>query len=275
MQTTSRQKWNKQGAKTFLVSTPSGPAPHYITVYPASTAFTYLESMLLQVTPRLIDTALDIVLDRPMAEDIVQHTLFNAYLHFGNGTLYVLTLPEDHLWIQGSTYVSDIAAKLGKKTIENWLQGNSTDSAISSLPVEHIENLEAWLCTAVHNTAINYYHKRKRWYAFCTTFSSLLPVPDPHFDNPEQTLLRAEQCAQVRAYVQALPSQYREVIELRYWEEHSFQTIADILQRPIGTVRCQAQRGLHMLGQVLREQRSIKDGKVERWHKRSHIPFAS
>lgn len=71
--------------------------------------------------------------------------------------------------------------------------------------------------------------------------------------DPAHTVLRAEQDARVRAAVAALDEPYREVVALRFFGERSLLEIAEVTDRPLGTVKTHLHRGLARLRSVLED----------------------
>ena len=69
-------------------------------------------------------------------------------------------------------------------------------------------------------------------------------------EGPGEQLLRAEQVEQVRLAIGRLDEQYRAIIVLREMEGCCYETIAEILNLPLGTVRSR----LHRARLQLREQ---------------------
>lgn len=65
--------------------------------------------------------------------------------------------------------------------------------------------------------------------------------------DPAAEAVTAERGAAVRDAVARLPEPYREVVTLRYFADLSPASIAEVLQRPEGTVRAQLHRGLARL----------------------------
>jgi len=65
--------------------------------------------------------------------------------------------------------------------------------------------------------------------------------------DPAAEAVTAERGAAVRDAVARLPEPYREVVTLRYFADLSPATIAEVVQRPEGTVRAQLHRGLARL----------------------------
>jgi RNA polymerase sigma-70 factor (ECF subfamily) len=60
--------------------------------------------------------------------------------------------------------------------------------------------------------------------------------------DPEEALINDQKIATLRKIVNQLKSPYREMIELRYYKEYSYEEIASELKLPIGTVKAQLYR---------------------------------
>jgi len=52
-----------------------------------------------------------------------------------------------------------------------------------------------------------------------------------------------------------LPPRDRAIVVLRYWEDHSLETTADLLDLPIATVKQQSSRSLAKLRLLLQDER--------------------
>ena len=73
--------------------------------------------------------------------------------------------------------------------------------------------------------------------------------------TPEQRLVHQEQAGQVRAAILQLPPRYRAVIELRHFQELSYEEIATALNRPLSSVKSDLFRGRKLLAQLLGRDR--------------------
>jgi RNA polymerase sigma-70 factor (ECF subfamily) len=65
--------------------------------------------------------------------------------------------------------------------------------------------------------------------------------------DPEETLINDQKIAVLRDIVNQLKPRYRNLIDLRYYKEYSYEEIAAELKLPIGTVKAQLYRAKSLL----------------------------
>jgi RNA polymerase sigma-70 factor (ECF subfamily) len=65
--------------------------------------------------------------------------------------------------------------------------------------------------------------------------------------DPEEALINDQKIAILRKIVNQLKSPYKEIIELRYYQEFSYEEISNELNIPIGTVKAQLYRAKTLL----------------------------
>ena len=65
--------------------------------------------------------------------------------------------------------------------------------------------------------------------------------------DPEETLINDQKIAVLRDIVNQLKPRYRNLIELRYYKEYSYEEISSELKLPIGTVKAQLYRAKSLL----------------------------
>jgi RNA polymerase sigma-70 factor (ECF subfamily) len=82
------------------------------------------------------------------------------------------------------------------------------------------------------------------------------------FADPEMLLLRSVDAQIVRAALQELPVEFREVVVLREMEELSYKEIANVVDLPLGTVMSRLARGRKRL-QTLLAGRMGKEASIE------------
>ncbi len=71
--------------------------------------------------------------------------------------------------------------------------------------------------------------------------------------DPAHHYIRQERDAHLRAAVATLDEPYREVVTLRFFAERSLAEIAEVTDRPVGTVKTHLHRGLARLRRTLEE----------------------
>lgn len=65
--------------------------------------------------------------------------------------------------------------------------------------------------------------------------------------NPERRLLKAENATALRAAINRLPADQREVVTLRFFNDMPIDQIATVTNAPVGTVKSRLHRGLERL----------------------------
>ncbi|GIV31428.1 MAG: DNA-directed RNA polymerase sigma-70 factor [Saprospiraceae bacterium] len=71
--------------------------------------------------------------------------------------------------------------------------------------------------------------------------------------NPEEELIREQKLHMVRRTITRLSEKYRLMIELRYYQELSYEQIANELDIPLGTVKAQLFRAKEMLFNLMQQ----------------------
>ena len=70
--------------------------------------------------------------------------------------------------------------------------------------------------------------------------------------DPEERMIKRQKAVLMREVVEKLKPRYRRLVELRYFEERSYDEIANELQLPLGTVKAQLFRAREFLYQILK-----------------------
>lgn len=112
------------------------------------------------------------------------------------------------------------------------------------------DNARAWLLAIVRNT----------WYSRASRRSTISGDPsraahqEPADEalDPEERLLQQHTVARVRAALDQLPADYREVLLLREIEGLSYKEIAEVLSVPMGTVMSRLARARDRLMTALK-----------------------
>jgi len=74
--------------------------------------------------------------------------------------------------------------------------------------------------------------------------------------NPEETSIRKQENEKLKNIVDQLPLRYRTLIILRYFEEQSYEEIAQQLDLPLGTVKAQLFRARDLLSNVMNRKKN-------------------
>src|SRR5258705_9283685 len=117
-----------------------------------------------------------------------------------------------------------------------------------------------WLFKIATNNCIDFIRRKKK-----QTFSI-----DRNFDSPdgaemqfeirsealdpEENMIKKQKKILMRDVVEKLKPRYRRLVELRYFQEKSYEEIADELKLPLGTVKAQLFRAREFLYQILKNQ---------------------
>jgi RNA polymerase sigma-70 factor (ECF subfamily) len=69
--------------------------------------------------------------------------------------------------------------------------------------------------------------------------------------NPEETIMQGQRVTHMRLLVSKLKPKYRELVEKRYFEEMSYEEIAEEMNLPLGTVKAQLFRARDFLASMM------------------------
>jgi RNA polymerase sigma-70 factor (ECF subfamily) len=111
------------------------------------------------------------------------------------------------------------------------------------------EDGRAWLLTVVRNTCYTWLEKHRSREP-PVSLDERIHAPTSEL-NPEEIFLRQADGEELRAAVEALPVEFREVIVLRELEELSYKEISVVLSIPLGTVMSRLTRARARLQQSL------------------------
>jgi RNA polymerase sigma-70 factor (ECF subfamily) len=105
--------------------------------------------------------------------------------------------------------------------------------------------LRAWL----HRIALNVVRNRVRVRRVATQplDAAAELVDTASGSGPEAVAVRRESAAEMRCLVLSLPAGYRDAVVLRHVQQLSYAEAAEVLGRPVGTVKANVHRGLGLL----------------------------
>lgn len=116
-----------------------------------------------------------------------------------------------------------------------------------------------WLFKIASNNAIDFIRRKRNE----TTFSLDKTVSNEEgvemsmnvksdTPDPESHFIKKQKVEMLRVLVDKLKPKYKQLIEMRYYEELSYEEIAEKLELPIGTVKAQLFRARDFLYQVMK-----------------------
>lgn len=113
-----------------------------------------------------------------------------------------------------------------------------------------------WLFRIATNNTIDFIRKKKlKTMSLNTTMSDdggnavTIDVEDDD-NNPQDEYIRTQRIEMVRVFVDKLPAKYRKLVQLRYFDELSYEEIAQELEKPLGTVKAQLHRSRELLYEI-------------------------
>jgi RNA polymerase sigma-70 factor (ECF subfamily) len=114
-------------------------------------------------------------------------------------------------------------------------------------------NVKSWLFIILRNIWLNHLRHERAGpkIAELDSDENLADVSVATTEDPLDLYLRKRQRERVRAAIQQLPIEFREIIVLREYEELPYSEIANVLQCPMGTVMSRLARARSRLGDLL------------------------
>jgi RNA polymerase sigma factor (sigma-70 family) len=115
-----------------------------------------------------------------------------------------------------------------------------------------------WLFRIATNNCIDFIRRKRK-----NTFSIDQPMEDDEGGemvmdlksdtlDPEQHIMKKQKIMMLRELVDKMKPRYRTLIEMRYFQELSYEEIAEQLELPLGTVKAQLFRAREFLYNVLK-----------------------
>ena len=113
-----------------------------------------------------------------------------------------------------------------------------------------------WLFKIASNNCIDYIRKKRlvitsidqATYNEDGDMAQNIPCEHP---DPEESIIKKQKHKTMREVVEKLKPHYRQLVELRYYKEYSYEEIAEELNLPLGTVKAQLFRARDLLFQIL------------------------
>lgn len=165
----------------------------------------------------------------------------------------LMALYEDSLYnlmlkkVSEPVIAEDLTIEAFSKAFHN-LSSFSPDYAFST-----------WLFKIATNNCIDYLRKQKN--NPCTRDKTTIAGQQPeiidHTFGPEENFIREQRQRLLREIVEKLNPRYRKLIIMRYFDELSYEEIANELKLPLGTVKAGIFRAKDLLYNILRNSWDI------------------
>ncbi len=117
-----------------------------------------------------------------------------------------------------------------------------------------------WLFKIASNNCVDFIRKKKK-NVLNLEANEELDDPDDKFNfvvdmiNPEERFIKSQKVGMIRQVVETLKPRYRTLIVMRYFDERSYEEIAEELDLPLGTVKAQLFRAREFLYRSLKNMK--------------------
>lgn len=131
---------------------------------------------------------------------------------------------------------------------------------------ENIENYKpnfafsTWLFRIATNNCIDFIRKKRLKIVSIQALSEE-ESNDKQFEiisdtlNPEQNAIKKQESEKLKNILEQLPQRYRIMITLRYYDEQSYEEIAQQLDLPVGTVKAQLFRAKDLMSKIINQDK--------------------
>lgn len=123
-----------------------------------------------------------------------------------------------------------------QNTFSTWLFSIASNSGIDYIRRQHME------VVSLNNISVRNEDDQ---------YEYPLPSDSP---NPEEALIGEQRTVLLREVVEQLKPRYRRIVKMRYFDELSYEEIAQQLHQPLGTVKIQLRRARMLLAEILKSQ---------------------
>lgn len=118
-----------------------------------------------------------------------------------------------------------------------------------------------WLFSIASNNFIDYVRRSRMQMVSLSGMADTgdnevyeFPMPSGE-PNPEEALMTEQRAEALREIVSLLKPRYRSLIEMRYFQELSYEEIAERLDMPLGTVKTRLLRARNMLSEIVKKHK--------------------
>jgi len=196
----------------------------------------------MEVVPQLTDKAQRDYKWVKLAVETGDQKAYANLMHFYRDTIYFMLLKMTN----NADDADDLTIEAFGKAF-NKLDQYTPDYAFST-----------WLFKIATNNCIDFIRKRKKdllnlgkTYDNGDNSEYAQSIPSQTLD-PEEKFIEKQKIKLMREVVEKLKPHYRRLVELRYFDELSYEEIAEELQLPLGTVKAQLFRARDFLYNIMK-----------------------
>ena len=115
------------------------------------------------------------------------------------------------------------------------------------------ENFEfkTWILTIAQNSVIDYWRKESKKE---TLTENLAEVKNEFEKSPEELLISKQQQQRIISTIASMDSNYRKILELRFFEEKSIKEIAETLNISVANTKVRIMRAKKILAELLKNE---------------------
>jgi RNA polymerase sigma-70 factor (ECF subfamily) len=115
-----------------------------------------------------------------------------------------------------------------------------------------------WLFKIASNNCIDFMRKKKKNVLANENYEDISESYQAHKMtsqglDPEENLIKSQKIQLMRQLVEQLKPRYKKLIQLRYFDEYSYEEICEELDLPLGTVKAQLFRAREFLFNILKD----------------------
>ena len=116
-----------------------------------------------------------------------------------------------------------------------------------------------WVLRIAHNRVLDYFRAQKQAKTISESSAGFDILGSKNFAEPsiEDTLISEQQAEEVRALIEELPDEQREVVRMRYYEELSFKEIAEHTGVSINTALGRMRYALINMRQMIKKRNLV------------------
>lgn len=148
---------------------------------------------------------------------------------------------------QDRLYASMLGVTGSAEEAEDVVQDAFVRAFVKLASFQQTSQFFTWLYRIAFNTALSRHRRRRTRVSLDQVRETTGMEPVDNVDAPDEAMLRRERIAMVRQAMAQLTEEHRSILVLREMDEHSYETIAEILEISIGTVRSRLSRARYQL----------------------------